>query len=86
MPSGEKETEPLSAADAQAILGVAADRRNGARWAVALSIGLRQGEALGLQWPYIEITWQHGCDGGTPCGAPTPTDCPTKQPIGTLTV
>ena len=30
----EKEIEPLSAADAQAVLTVAAGRRNGARWAV----------------------------------------------------
>jgi integrase len=82
----EKEIEPLFTADAHAILTVAADRRNGARWAIALSLGLRQGEALGLQWPDIEITWQHGCGESNPCGASSAADCPAKWPRGTLTV
>jgi integrase len=85
-PMVEAEIDPLSALDAQAILAAAADHRNCARWAVALSLGLRQGEALGLQWPDIDITWCHGCDPTTPCGTHTPADCPAKQPTGTLTV
>lgn len=32
------------------ILDVTADRRNGVRWSVALALGLRQGEAIGLRW------------------------------------
>jgi integrase len=43
----EHEVVPIGVEDARAILAVARGRRNGARWAVALSIGLRQGEALG---------------------------------------
>jgi integrase len=82
----EKEIEPLSTTDAHAILTVAADRRNGARWAIALSLGLRQGEALGLQWPDIDITWRHGCGDGNPCGTSPAADCPAKHPTGTLTV
>jgi integrase len=85
-PTVEMEINPLSAADAQAILGAAAEHRNSARWAVALSLGLRQGEALGMQWPDINITWCHGCGESTPCGRQTPADCPAKQPTGTLTV
>ena len=82
----EKEIEPLSAADAQAVLTVAANRRNGARWAVALSLGLRQGEALGLKWPDIEVIWHHGCGEADRCGVSTAADCPARQPTGTLTV
>ena len=82
----EKEIEPLSAADAQAVLTVAAGRRNGARWAVALSLGLRQGEALGLKWPDIEVIWHHGCREADRCGVSTAADCPARQPTGTLTV
>ena len=85
-PTAEKEIEPLSAAEAQAILSVAVARRNGARWAIALSLGLRQGEALGLQWPDIDVTWHHGCGGEAPCDARTPEGCPAKLPAGTLTV
>src|SRR5260370_17440905 len=33
----------------------AAKRRNGARWALALALGLRQGEALGLQWNDVDL-------------------------------
>jgi len=85
-PTVDKEINPFSATEAQAILAAAVHRRNSARWAVALSLGLRQGEALGLQWPDIDISWQHGCSAHTPCGAPTMEDCPAKQPIGSLTV
>ena len=85
-PIVEQEINPLSAADAQAILAAATDRRNSARWAVALSLGLRQGEALGLQWSDIQISWHHGCGPSTPCGAQAPEDCPAKQPTGALTV
>ncbi len=49
------EIEPLSVAEARQILETAAKRRNGARWAVALALGLRQGEALGLQWSDIDL-------------------------------
>ena len=49
------EIEPLTVAEARQILATAAKRRNGARWAVALALGLRQGEALGLQWSDIDF-------------------------------
>lgn len=60
---------------------MAADkRRNAARWAVALALGLRQGEALGLKWADVDMErgvlmvrrsrrrprYAHGC--GDPCG------------------
>ena len=49
------EIEPLSADEARRILLSARGQRNSARWSVALSLGLRQGEALGLQWQDIDF-------------------------------
>jgi hypothetical protein len=62
--------------------GVAATKRNGARWSVALALGIRQGEALGLRWSYVDLEtgvirawfqiqrvgWQHGCGDPHACG------------------
>lgn len=45
-----KEVEPLSADEARRLLEAAKLDRNAARWSVALALGLRQGEALGLMW------------------------------------
>lgn len=72
----ESEVEPLSVEEASRILACAAQRRNGARWSVALSLGLRQGEALGLKWVDLDLdaetvvvrrslrreTGRHGCE------------------------
>ncbi|HZO64502.1 MAG TPA: tyrosine-type recombinase/integrase [Kribbellaceae bacterium] len=77
------EIEPFTGAEARRILGAAASRRNGARWSVALALGLRQGEALGLRWSYLDLetgvirawfqvqraAWRHGCDDPNACGA-----------------
>lgn len=41
--------------EAELILSATADRRNGARWALALSTGPRQGEALALMWPLLNL-------------------------------
>ena len=65
-PAGEDiDIEPLSQEEARRILAAAANRRNGARWSVALAIGIRQSEAIGLRWKYvdldagtIEVGWQ----------------------------
>lgn len=81
--AAEGEIEPFTQAEARALLAEAADRRNGARWSVALAEGLRQGEALGLRWKYVDLdagvmkiwwqlqrlTWQHGCEDPHICGA-----------------
>jgi|GEM_PF-366003 len=77
----EAEIEPYEIEEAQKILVCAADRRNMPRWAVALVLGLRQGEALGLKWEDIDLDalvlrvrrnrlrpkFVHGC-GDEPCG------------------
>jgi len=50
-----EEVQPLTAQDARRVLLTAAPRRNNARWSVALSLGLRQGEALGLPWDAVDL-------------------------------
>ena len=49
------EVVPLTAEEARQILGAATGSRNAARWSVALALGLRQGEALGLRWSDIDL-------------------------------
>ena len=51
----ETEMRPLSKVEAKRILASAHGRRNAARWTVALSLGLRQGEALGLTWEHVDL-------------------------------
>lgn len=85
-PSVEAEIEPLSVEDAQALLNAARTRRNGIRWAVALALGLRQGEAIGLQWADIKVAWFHGCPDDSPCEAIGPIDCPQRYTTGTATI
>lgn len=79
--AGDRELEPLTQGEARKILDVTKDRRNGARWSVGLALGLRQGEALGLRWKYVDLeaaqakvwwqiqraTWEHGCDDPEAC-------------------
>ena len=81
--AADPEIEPFTQEEARRILKAAAERRNGARWSVALSLGLRQGEALGLRWSYVDLdtgvirawfqvqrsTWQHGCADPHACGS-----------------
>ncbi|OPG04051.1 tyrosine-type recombinase/integrase [Microbispora sp. GKU 823] len=77
----EEEVEPYEIHEVRRLLKAAdALPRNSARWAVALALGLRQGEALGLKWTDVDLDkgvlrvrrgrqrpkYQHGC-GGT-CG------------------
>jgi integrase len=81
--AGDTEIKPLTQVEARKVLAAAAERRNGARWAVGLALGLRQGEAIGLRWEYVDLDggevrvwwqlqrgrWQHGCSGGAACTA-----------------
>ncbi|HEX2903441.1 MAG TPA: site-specific integrase [Jatrophihabitans sp.] len=49
------EVEPLTNDEARKVLHAAKADRNAARWSVALALGLRQGEALGLQWKDVDL-------------------------------
>ncbi|RLL67976.1 site-specific integrase [Streptomyces sp. Z26] len=76
----EQEVEPYNVEEVRRILRAADERRNAARWAVALALGLRQGEALGLKWTDVDLNrgvlmvrrsrrrprYAHGCGGA--CG------------------
>jgi integrase len=78
----EPETETLTAEEARTLITLTAARRNGTRWLVALALGLRQNEALGLRWVFLDLDkatmhvhWQivhdqyrHGCDDPHACG------------------
>jgi integrase len=83
----EDEIVPFTPEEARRILDVADDVRNGARFVVALTLGLRRGEALGLQWTDIEIRWRHGCASGSACRERASGGCPLRQvKSATLTV
>lgn len=89
----EHEVEPFTVEEIQRLLEAAAQRRNSARWAIALALGLRQGEALGLQWTDIDFQagsitvyrsrqrpkWAHGC--GDTCGRRYGGHCPQRKPL-----
>lgn len=78
------ETEVLTLAEVRRVFETLSDRRNSTRWHLALALGLRQSEALGLEWDGIDLerrtlvvrqdlerrTWQHGCvpSGEDPAG------------------
>jgi integrase len=49
------EIHPFSPDEARAFLVIAAADRLGALYTVALAVGLRQGEALGLQWEDLDL-------------------------------
>lgn len=82
--------EPFSLDEVQRVLAAARDSRNGARWAIALALGLRQGEALALRWDDLDLkaktlrvratrlrpVYEHGCDGR--CGK-TAGHCPVRR-------
>ena len=88
----EEEVEPYSVEEVQRLLLKAEKHRNTARWVIALALGLRQGEVLGLQWPDVDFDaavirvrqgrlrprYKHGC--GDTCGR-KPGYCPQKSNI-----
>ncbi|MEU8821834.1 tyrosine-type recombinase/integrase [Actinoplanes sp. NPDC048796] len=82
---------PLTQEEAQRFLDEADRRgRNSARWKIALALGLRQGEALGLRKQFLDLEaanmkvwWQlrrrsfdHGCGGA--CGRRRGGNCPQR--------
>jgi integrase len=73
--AADVEVEPLSVEESRRVLAAAQSTQHPARWSIALSLGLRQGEALGLLWSDVDLddgvlrirrsvqrhTWVHGC-------------------------
>ncbi|MEW1872024.1 tyrosine-type recombinase/integrase [Streptomyces caelestis] len=88
----EEEVEPYTLEEIQRLLLEAGKHRNHARWVIALALGLRQGEALGLKWEDVLFEegvlvvrrgrlrprYKHGC--GNKCGR-KPGYCPQKVSI-----
>lgn len=86
----EKEPTVLTTEQAKRIVRVVESRPDAARWLVAVTLGLRQGEVLGLGWDDVDldagslmvrralhrVPWQHGCT--TPCGKRAD-HCPAKH-------
>jgi integrase len=86
-----KETASLTATEGRTLLrSLPITDPLAARWAVALLLGIRQGEALGLEWDRLDLeegtlhlSWQlqripyrHGCDGT--CGKKRAGSCPQR--------
>ncbi|MFH9739284.1 tyrosine-type recombinase/integrase [Streptomyces roseolus] len=85
----EEEVEPYTVEEVQRLLAEAGKHRNTARWVIALALGLRQGEVLGMQWDDVDFDlgvirvrrgrlrprYKHGC--GDRCGR-KPGFCPQK--------
>ncbi|KAA1025478.1 tyrosine-type recombinase/integrase [Pseudonocardia sp. EV170527-09] len=78
----EEEIEPFEVEEIRRLIATALTRRNGVRYVLALALGTRQGETIGLRWErysastrFLRIvrqlqrqTWQHGCSDPHSCG------------------
>ncbi|MGP4995079.1 tyrosine-type recombinase/integrase [Glutamicibacter ardleyensis] len=75
-PRGEAfEAQVYTTDEVRSMLSLAMDMADGARWILNLTLGLRQGEALGLSWADVDfaeakisvvrevytLPWKHGC-------------------------
>lgn len=54
-PLVQKDIVPMSEEEVDAVLDACRGTWNAARWSVALALGLRQGEALGLRWEDVDL-------------------------------
>ncbi|EDY42973.1 tyrosine-type recombinase/integrase [Streptomyces sp. SPB074] len=91
MEEDEDEVEPYTVDEVQRLLIQVNKRRNSARWMLALALGLRQGETLGLRWTDVDLEneylklrrnrlrpkYAHGCRDDAPCGR-KPGYCPDR--------
>ncbi|MFJ6372783.1 tyrosine-type recombinase/integrase [Streptomyces virginiae] len=89
--TGDYEAEPYTVKEVQRLLEASGRQRNAARWAVALALGLRQGEVLGLKWGDVDLEggflvvrrsrhrpqYAHGC--AEPCGRKAAGYCPQRR-------
>ncbi|MFD3512552.1 tyrosine-type recombinase/integrase [Streptomyces sp. NPDC058657] len=91
-PVVEEEVDPYTLEEVARLMEAAADRRHPVRWFLALALGLRQGEALGLKWADLDLDngllkvrrsrlrpkYEHGC--ADPCGK-SPGYCKQRKHI-----
>ena len=85
------EFEPLTVEEARCILAAAEDEPNGVAFMLAISLGLRRGEVLGLSWSDVDLdagrlnvrrqlerrNWRHGCADSDRCDE-RPSRCPER--------
>lgn len=83
--------QPLTVEEAKTLLVAAQAERNGAAFMLAISLGLRRGEVLGLQWTDVDLeagqlhvrrqlerrNWKHGCRDPERCDE-RPSRCPLR--------
>ncbi len=79
----EEEIEPFDVDEVRRLMTSALTRRNGVRFVLALAIGTRQGETIGIKWSRYDSrtralritrqlqrqTWEHGCADPHACGS-----------------
>lgn len=84
---------PYEPDEIRKLIDAALEQFGGVRWIIALSLGLRQGELLALQWSDVDLErhllrvdysrprprYRHGCN--PPCGKRTAGLCPEKVRI-----
>jgi integrase len=89
----EEEIEPYTVEEVRRLVEAAMEARNAARWAIALALGLRQGEALGLKWTDVDFEaralvvrrsrlrpkYEHGCKAR--CGRRYAGHCPDRHEV-----
>jgi integrase len=94
----KEEIVPFTKDEAERLLKATGQIRNGARFVIALTLGLRKGEALGLQWRDVSmqartlvvrrsiqrVNWSHGCSPENPCGRRYAGHCPQKYGGGAV--
>lgn len=90
-PKAAKRADRLTSPEAKRLLATVQTDPNGARRAVALYLGVRQGEVLGMTWDGVDLkegtidfAWQlqrlgfrHGCD--DTCGKTRAGSCPDRE-------
>lgn len=78
----KKKRRSLEVDELDKLLDMILDREDEARWVLAVTVGPRQGECLGLTWDRVDlnkmqldfewqaqrIPWRHGCTDSLPCG------------------
>ena len=91
----------LTTAQVETLVDTARHDGHAARWLIALTLGPRQGESLGLAWDDIDmgedtirvrreiyrLAWLHGCnpEGEPACGRKRGVDCPARHSGGIFT-
>lgn len=89
------EIDPLTVAEARTLMAAADDEPNGVAFMLAISLGLRRGEVLGLSWADVDLElgrlrvrqqlerrrYRHGCEDPTRCDE-RPAACPKRRDGG----